>query len=490
MDLEYIGTDLSPSAEYLVLVCAWSCSEGQSCIEKKSHSWSRSISDSPPTLTGRGPRICRHVTVHTPPEVPIELAVNEFEPQLLDTNFQLNQKPSQFYVDFIQDRAAISALLPNIDSYDAILSVRGELFMTENEPIKFGVSSRGSNLLRVSELPPGCSFEADFRFVNKYGLGPVISELNKDQAPRERQEISTPEDEKIFIDRVSAGADKTLQICFKSFESTRYDNQYNLEGIVLRSLEEDTKLEWRPISARCISGPMRSVNVLSSQSFKIGTVLIEPSENYDLPPPFVYGAHRTEKSIKLFYASRTFLLYQKHALMVNINRYPIRYNLQKMKVLTTSTEVDSSGEFELVFARNCDFYPEYCNMEAQITFSYVDFEAEHSLAVFVTAQNVKPWSSSSIQKQLKKPELFIATDMRTNLQNQFAVVHVIEPKVATGYEWALQYEIAAPYGISCSSYKFNDKSAKSSHNMILPRANCRLLVRIFNPKLYFRRVTV
>ena len=441
IEFEYVGSDLTPSADYKIVICAWNCQVGY-C--KKPQKRGAELSDSPPSITGAGPRICRETTLKTPPDVPIELAINEgalhYEPQLMETNYDLNQRPGQFVVDFVQEIDSIRQLMPNINGFDAILSVTNKqsryTHEPKTEPIKFMASSYGRNLVKMADLPAGCRFEADFRFVNDYGLGPVRADIDPTKEERRtRQIITTPRDVDMMIDRVSTTRD-TVQVCFKSFQNARYDNDYDLSGIVIRNVEDD-QVQYQITSRNCLSfKPTTSVSVFSSNNFKLGTILNElPDEDLDLPSPFIYSAHRTKDDLKLYYASRLFLLDGTLEMSLSIKRFPIRYDGNPMKIIESKVSLKSvrnsetvSGDFVFDFGDDCQVYPEHCNKEVRFVLSYDDLKTEKSLTLVATSQNVISWSDKAIQAQLRKPILEISTDMRTMFQTSFAVVHVIQPR--------------------------------------------------------------
>ena len=443
IEFDYVGSDLSPNADYKVIICAWNCQIGY-C--QKPEQRGAEMSDSPPSITGKGPRICRETRLRTPPDVPIELAINEgalrYEPQLLETNYDLNQRPAQFVADFVQEIDSIRQLMPNVNGFDAILSVTNKqgryTYEPKTEPIKFMASSYGRNLVKIADLPAGCRFEADFRFVNDYGLGPIRADIDPTKEERRiRQTITTPSDVDMLIDRVSTSGD-TIQVCFKSFQNARYDNDYDLSGIVIRGFDDD-QIKYQITSRNCLSfKTATSVSVFSPNNFKLGTILNElPDEDLvaDLPAPFIYSAHRTKNDLKLYYASRLFLLDGTLKLSLSIKRYPIRYDGSPIKIIESNVSLKTvrnsetaSGEFVFDFADDCQVYPEYCNKETRFVLSYDDIQAEKSLTLVATQQNVIRWSDHAIQSQLRKPILEISTDMRTMFQTSFAVVHVIQPR--------------------------------------------------------------
>ena len=511
--MEYVVTGLVPGAKYEIMICGWDCASESEC-------WKRN-EDEALRITGFGQRFCKSVEVEMPLEAPIHFASDT---STLKYSPLIGQSPEPMSARFILPSVVSDTLYPSIDGFEAICAVNNSRFIADKstESVKFIAHSVG-NHAEISLLPPSSNFIVDFRFYNSYGFGPIKYEYNDKTVtrshPRPKASMSTGspayvnenfdqlEDADFYLsDILCDDSSVTFQIV-KFMSPDSISNNINLEILNAKVYQTGSgtgsPLEIQKNGNRLMiyhnffssnQNTDSKIEIYLSR-YLIGTIIgsvNSRNEKNSLPPPAIISAHRSSKGLSVRVIPRLFLLDPstgqsddaKMSTMVRIDRYPLVYTLEKLRI-ESSVEKVQSTVFYFDFEADCESRPEYCDKEVRLVFYTAVWNAadwtndkvsETSPTLFFTNQNIMPFGSKIIRNHMVAPEFQLSTLTTTKYQRRLAIANVIEPKHATGYAYAIEFQFVDQfkYQRQCSEMnQFENLQNGPTLEFMLPRQHCK-----------------
>ena len=519
--MEYVGTGLVPGAKYEIMICGWDCASETEC-------WKRN-EDEALRISGYGQRFCKSVEVEMPLEAPIHFASDT---PTLKYSPLIGQSSEPMSARFVLPTVVSDALYPSIDGFEAICAVNNSRFISERstESVKF-ISRSAGNHAELSSLPPSSTFIVYYRFYNEYGFGPIKMEYNDRTVTRshvrsyDSLSTGTPtsdwdptggfdqlQDADFYLADVrSDGSSVTFQVV-KFMGPDSMSNNINLEQLNAKVYESGTVTEVeiqkngnRLMIYHNFYGDENSDSRIEIyiQRYLIGTIIgsmdgqSEQISKYGhfLPSPAIISTRRSSKGLSVRVVSRLFLLDQstgesdenKMSTMVRIDRYPLTYTLEKLRI-ESSVEKVQDTVFYFDFEADCELRPEYCDKEVRLVFytaigNSADWTNEKvsktSPTLFFTNQNIMPFGSKIVQEHMKAPKIQLSTLTTTKYQRRLAIANVIEPKHATGYAYAIEFQFVDQfkYQRQCSEMNQFDnlQNGPSPYYLLfmLPRQHCK-----------------
>ena len=230
----------------------------------------------------------------------------------------------------------------------------------------------------------------------------------------------------------------------------------------------------------------------------IGTIDAQNDRISGLPSPAIISARRSSKGLSVRVVPRLFLLdpstdepdHSKMSTMVLIDRYPLTYTLEKLRIESSIEKVQDTV-FYFDFEADCESRPEYCDKEVRLVFYTAVWNAadwtndkvsETSPTLFFTNQNIMPFGSKIVQDHMRAPKIQLSTLTTTKYQRRLAIANVIEPKHATGYAYAIEFQFVDQfkYQRQCSEMDQFDKlqNGPAPYYLLfmLPRQHCKLSI--------------
>lgn len=475
--MEYVATGLVPGAKYEIMICGWDCASESEC-------WKRN-EDEALRITGFGQRFCKSVEIEMPLEPPIHFASDT---STLKYSPMIGQSAEPMSARYHLSSVVSDALYPSIDGFEAIIAVNNSRFIADKstESIKFIAHSVG-NHAEISSLPPSSNFIVNYRFYNAYGFGPIKYEYNDKTVtrshPRPKSLMSTGspayvnenfdqlEDADFYLsDLLCDESSVTFQVV-KFMSPDTISNNINLEILNAKVYKTGSgtgsPLEIQKNGNRLMiyhnfystnQNKDSKIEIYLSR-YLIGTIIGSVNTKNDeksLPPPAIISAHRSFKGLLVQVIPRLFLLDQstgqsdafKMSTMVRVDRYPLVYTLEKLRI-ESSVEKVQSTVFYFDFEADCESRPQYCDKEVRLVFYTAvwnsadwtnDQVSETSPTLFFTNQNIMSFGSKIIQNNMVAPEFQLSTLTTTKYQRRLAIANVIEPKHATGYAYAIEFQ--------------------------------------------------
>ena len=148
----------------------------------------------------------------------------------------------------------------------------------------------------------------------------------------------------------------------------------------------------------------------------IGTIDAQNDRIFGLPSPAIISARRSSKGLPVRVVPRLFLLdpstdepdHSKMSTMVLIDRYPLTYTLEKLRIEKVQDTI-----FYFDFEADCESRPEYCDKKVRLVFYTAVWNAadwtndkvsETSPTLIFTNQYIMPFGSRIVQDHMRAPK--------------------------------------------------------------------------------------